>query len=93
MGAAMNIIFHSDPSHGWGEVLRSDLIKYGFKPSSCSYQKGDKVYLEEDDDLGGFLKKLKEAGVQYSFTELDSEDDGCACCEYASFKAKRGEFK
>ena len=41
--------FHNDPGHGWLEVGR-DEIK-GLAISGYSYQRGDRVYLEEDGDL------------------------------------------
>lgn len=45
--------FYSDASHGWLAVKRKELRELGIldKISSCSYQRGDTVYLEEDNDL------------------------------------------
>jgi hypothetical protein len=45
--------WHSDPGHAWLEVSKSKLVKLGIanKISPYSYQKGAKVYLEEDCDV------------------------------------------
>lgn len=52
--------FWSDPSHGWLEVSYADLRLLGIwgKISGCSYRDGDRVYLEEDMDLGIYCKAL-----------------------------------
>jgi hypothetical protein len=64
-------VFHEDPGHGWLEVDRHELSR--FVPlseiSSFSYQKGGKVYLEEDCDAPLFLRALKESGVEYELEE------------------------
>jgi hypothetical protein len=48
--------FHSDCGHGWLEVPRAELVALGIadKISHYSYQKGDRVYLEEDCDAAVF---------------------------------------
>ncbi len=57
-------IFHSDSGHAWLAVKRSELIKLGIlnRISSCSYQKGDTVYLEEDCDADVFIIAKKAIG-------------------------------
>ena len=57
--------FFEDPGHGWAKVRRSLLTTLGIAPlvSSCSYQRGDFVYLEEDGDLGLLFAALKARGV------------------------------
>ena len=54
--------FFSDPGHGWIKVKRSELERLGIadKISGYSYQKGDYVYLEEDDD-GTLFADAKKA--------------------------------
>jgi len=44
--------FYNDPGHGWLAVKRKELVELGIidKISTCSYQKGQTVYLEEDCD-------------------------------------------
>lgn len=56
-----NYIFHTDPGHGWLEVPKAELKYLGIedKISSCSYVKGDKVYLEEDCDAWEFISVFK----------------------------------
>lgn len=60
----MKYIFHEDPGHGWLEVTRSELKNLGIlkKISHFSYQNGDNVYLEEDDDAFVFINAKKENG-------------------------------
>ena len=49
--------FYSDPSHGWVKVDRPILVSLGIidKITPFSYQRGDFVYLEEDQDLSTFF--------------------------------------
>lgn len=57
--------FYEDPGHGWMKVPRKLLVALGVECqiSTCSYQRGDFVYLEEDSDAGIVLDLLKEQGV------------------------------
>lgn len=68
--------FHSDPGHAWLAVKRKELIRLGVleQVSSYSYQKGDTVYLEEDDDAGVFMNAKKQAGESVSFKETFREN-------------------
>lgn len=52
------IVKYSDPSHGWYKVNRQLLeeLNISEKITNCSYQLGEFVYLEEDCDMGTFLK-------------------------------------
>jgi len=56
--------FHSDSGHAWLAVKRAELIKLGIlnQISSCSYQKGGTVYLEEDCDAGVFIEAKQKIG-------------------------------
>ena len=58
------LTLHNDPSHGWLEVKRSDLIALKIEDniSHFSYEKGSKVYLEEDNDLMTYLRAASAAG-------------------------------
>ena len=66
--------FYSDPSHGWMKVPRKLPVELEVqsKISSCSYQRGDFVYLEEDRDAGIVLDCLKEKGVTPVVKEKNS---------------------
>lgn len=63
--------FYSDPGHGWLAVKRSELERLNILHliSSCSYQRGHTVYLEEDCDASIFCAKKKELGETLSFVE------------------------
>jgi len=56
--------FYSDPSHGWLEVKRADLIALGIEDqiSRFSYEQGARVYLEEDNDMSRFMEAAAAAG-------------------------------
>lgn len=58
------LTFYTDPGHGWLEVNRSDLdaLDIAHKVSSYSYEKGTKVYLEEDCDASLYMEAAKAAG-------------------------------
>jgi len=67
----MKYIFHEDPGHGWLEVKRAELVKLGIldQISHYSYQKDDKVFLEEDCDATKFLQAKKALGEEVTFDE------------------------
>jgi hypothetical protein len=56
--------FYTDPSHGWLEVKRSDLIALGIENqiSRYSYEQGARVYLEEDNDMSRYMEAAAAAG-------------------------------
>jgi len=52
---------YSDPGHGWLKVARKELIALDLMDKiTCSYQRKDFVYLEEDNDASLFLDALKK---------------------------------
>ena len=74
----MKYTFYSDPSHAWLEVSKGELCLLGIRHriSSCSYVKGDNVYLEEDRDAGIFLDAKKAIGQELTprnINEIDQE--------------------
>lgn len=76
MKSKKTILFYADPGHGWAKVRRSELVKLGIadKISSCSYQKGVYVYLEEDCDLSVYMDALRARGI----TEIKFSGKTCA---------------
>ena len=48
---------YSDPQHGWLKVHKNELVGIENQISSCSYMRGDYVYLEEDYDLTLFMRE------------------------------------
>ena len=72
----MTYIFHIDPGHGWLEVLRSELKELGIlnQISRYSYQRDDKVFLEEDCDAAVFVNKKKDFGQEVDFEEVYEEN-------------------
>ena len=69
-------IFHSDPGHAWLAVKRTELERLGIlgEISSCSYQRGGTVYLEEDCDASLFIKTKKDNGETFEYRESFQED-------------------
>lgn len=67
----MKIHIYSDPGHAWAKVPHKTLNLYRVqhKISSCSYQRGDYAYLEEDCDLNLFVQAVKDHGESVSFIE------------------------
>ena len=62
-------VFYMDPGHGWLAVKRTELDRLGIadKITSCSYQRGGTVYLEEDRDMETFIAAKRNAGDMFSF--------------------------
>ena len=56
--------FHADAAHGWLRVLYSDLVELGIAAAitNYSYQSGDWVYLEEDQDATVYMNAAEAAG-------------------------------
>lgn len=60
-------VFHEDPGHGWLQVYKLDIVALGLEDdiSSCSYERKNCVYLEEDSDLSKFFSAYeKRFGVK-----------------------------
>jgi hypothetical protein len=74
-----HLIFHSDPGHGWLQVRRADLIRFGIADqiSTCSYidQRREYVYLEEDCDAARYLEALRSRGIAYTVTDVNYNTD------------------
>jgi len=53
--------FYADPGHAWLKVSRKELEELGVADqiSHYSYERGDFVYLEEDQDAAIFLDACK----------------------------------
>ena len=68
--------FYTDPSHGWLEVKRSDLIALGIEDqiSRFSYEQGARVYLEEDCDMSRYMEAATAAGWQIKTADFHNDD-------------------
>lgn len=82
-------MFHSDPSHGWLEV-RSHLIPDEIRneTSPYSYEKDGMAMLEEDCDAPRYLNWLKEQGIEYKISEIDTNKDHY-CRNWPQFKGRK----
>ena len=65
----MKFDVYADPGHAWCKVPLQLINKLGIAEeiTSCSYVRGDKVYLEEDCDLATFVQAMNERGVDVEF--------------------------
>jgi hypothetical protein len=61
----LSMHYYSDPAHGWYRVRRDVLDQYEVaeRVSSCSYQNGVYVYLEEDCDAPLLIRAAEAAGT------------------------------
>ena len=84
----MKLYFYSDPGHGWLSVSRKTLSKYvDLKTvSSYSYQRKDRVFLEEDLDATLFITALQKAGKKIEVVEYTTNRNS-KIRNYGSFRA------
>jgi hypothetical protein len=70
------LLMYEDPGHAWCKVSRHDKVfqMIAKEVSYFSHQLGDSVYLEEDDDLGLYCKKLKELGYEIKWKYNHTDD-------------------
>lgn len=80
------LTFHTDPGHGWLEVPRADLVDLGIvsSVSAFSYQKGTRVYLEEDCDASLYLEAARAAGWRVNVREQYS--DPCPVRDFPRYR-------
>lgn len=73
----LDLNFYTDPAHGWLEVKRSDLIALGIEDqiSGYSYEKGSKVYLEEDCDMSRFMEAATAAGWKIKTADFHTDNE------------------
>lgn len=71
------ITVYSDPGHAWGKVKRDVLHNLGIARAVThySYQRGEYVYLEEDQDLSVLCQALNERGTKVKFVEKNTDKD------------------
>ena len=60
---------YSDPGHAWIKVNKRTLVTlfgvYWRKSFTCfSYERGDYIYLEEDQDAATLIQRLKDNHIQ-----------------------------
>lgn len=77
----------SDPGHAWLSVPAADIqaLELEDKISSCSYQRGSRVYLEEDGDAGVFIEAAKAKGWQLAFREGKPSNSQSPVRSYGNF--------
>lgn len=83
----MQVVFYSDPGHGWGKVNIATLLAFGLadKISNYSYRKGNFAYLEEDCDFPLFINYCKNHGIELEITEINSGHDDSIIRRYPNY--------
>ncbi len=82
-------IFQSDAGHGWMAVKRKDLVdlKIAHQITSHSYQRGQTVYLEEDQDVSTFFAAFeKKYGSKPRIKEGKNYDGHCPIRYYDRYR-------
>lgn len=69
------LTYYTDPGHGWLAVDRADLdaLDIAHKITPYSYERGDRVYLEEDLDAMTYLEAARAAGWRVTTRESYSD--------------------
>jgi hypothetical protein len=67
---------YSDGGHGWLRVDRKMLARLGVaaEVSTCSYERAEEVYLEEDCDAPLFIRAMEAAGYSVAVREVRTAD-------------------
>lgn len=83
----LQLIYHTDPGHGWLECNKGLLKDLGIEKeiSGYSYENARKAYLEEDDDAGVLLDALKAKGIEYDIVRIYKENTPIR--DYNSYRA------
>jgi len=79
--------WYSDPAHGWLRVPANMLYPLGVHDeiSTCSYEHGRYVYLEEDCDAKIFMDKAIESGYTLVLTENKPINNPSGIRRYPSY--------
>lgn len=78
----------NDPGHGWLEVPRVELEELGIAHliSNCSYQNGDMVYLEEDQDAGIFIAAVKNGQPGPAWVKENTKNVYRSCRQFPDYR-------
>lgn len=88
MKTTRKLTFYTDPAHGWLEVNRADLdaLDIAHKVSRYSYEKGSRVYLEEDCDAPLYMQAANAKG--WLFTMKDCYADRSPVRDFARYQPR-----
>ena len=75
MTTTRKLTYYTDPGHGWLAVDRDDLdaLNIAHKITPYSYERGNRVYLEEDLDAMTYLDAARAAGWRVTTRESYSD--------------------
>lgn len=71
------LTFYRDPGHGWMQVPHSLIYELGIQEQITpgSYMDEIHVYLEEDGDLGAFMRAMEAKGFEISVKDRSSDEE------------------
>jgi hypothetical protein len=81
---------YTDPGHGWLEVPRELLHELGIADeiSQFSYQRMERVFLEEDCDLATFTRAMGAAGREFKVLEVNEPRNDSFVRSLPSYRAE-----
>ena len=84
------LTFYTDPAHGWLEVPRADLdtLDIAHKITGYSYERAERVYLEEDHDAGLYFEAAKAAGWTLNMTEKNEPRNDSPVRSYPRYQPR-----
>jgi hypothetical protein len=95
MPRPISVCFRADPGHGWLKVRRSiarRVLGDQFpKITPFSFQRGEFLYLEEDQDAGLFLRAAEAKGFVADIREMTHSNQESRIRNYDSFVLQEGE--
>ena len=95
MPRPISVCFRSDPGHGWLKVRRSmarRVLGDQFRQiTPFSYQRGEFLYLEEDQDAGFFLRTAETKGFVVDIREMTNSNQESRIRHYDHFTLREGE--
>ena len=79
--------YYTDPGHGWLAVGIDELLLLGIadKISSYSYMNGGKAYLEEDCDMGLFIRTMEANDVEVKLVHMNEPHKDSIIRSYRRF--------
>jgi hypothetical protein len=90
MKTTRKLTFYTDPAHGWLEVNRADLdaLDIAHKVSRYSYERADRVYLEEDGDAALYLEAAKAKGWILTMAEKNEPHNDSPVRSYPRYQPR-----
>ena len=90
LNKSLTFNLYCDPGHGWLKVPRKTIEKYVpeilSEISKYSYMKGNDVFLEEDCDLGLFIRAANTKGICIKYRPFHNQSKYSRIRNYKNFE-------